>query len=1515
MFGQMRPSGRAHQSGLRSIGGARHLLILVSAALLCLAPWGLAQDCKEEVESNDILRAADFGGVVPGVICFRGEIAEGDVDVFAFEVVERTSVTLRTILPEGGDTTLLLTSEEGLEVAFNDDASGTERHSLIVGVLPPGLYYATVGPYRAEDAFRYELEVIGEPSTGPEEDCEYVEVESNDELVVADPGGSIPGAFCYNAEITPEDVDMFTFEVTRSTMVALRTALPSGGDTTMSLMDVDGQEIAYNDDAEGGAHSLIYACLAPGIYFVRVAGYHADAAFSYVLAIEGEEPCDISSCTPPSGPDNVIVTPLTEEVEGMTYVGETVTLRIRYFNPQRVPADVLVHYPLDSGLSDVTALDNGQYDPSMHAVTWHIPAVGPCRSGTVSLQAVVGDVERVAGEALIRIDGEPDQATNPIVLAVNRPRLGWIPLDGTSDIGAVAIPTLKEESTIGLMVHFDIPGMYVYEVEEGGRIYHRLQIPGRAPLNEIGKPELPILGAILEVPYDVNFSINVVDEQSVILDGYNVYPAQELPQDTPSYVAPPFTLDAATYMTNQEFPGERATLTAEDIGIVRGHRIVLLKVNPLQYNPATRELRAFSRIEVQLRYDKPGQIMAIESRLRSAAFEGLLEATVLNYKPADLLMLADSSADSGSDSDKGCDYLIITHGDFYDPKKADNPVVKLRNWKRQKGYVVEVVDVSDIPGGTSDDDIRSYLQTAYTTWGPPPTYVLIVGDSDRVVTHYDGANGHSAHANSDIGTDLYYTTLDGTDIFPDLFIGRLSVDTLAQAEDVIDKIIAYEKTPPAQAAFYTDATLIALFEDLTPDPPPPGAVGGQGDGREERPWIENVEEVFEFLDANGYNPTRLINTSGTAAPARFENGANMPAHLTGAGWNDDAADIATSINAGPFLVVYRDHGGRTDWSNPFSFDINVAGTNDITGLTNGARAPVVFSLACENGWFDNETDAADVYNAPGNQGTAANAECFSEAFLRHDNGGTVAIISGTRITNTGPNDFLMFGLIEAIWPAFTPNPPITGYPAIPARRSSPLLRMGPVHTYGKLYMANAYSGGSRRSHFEMYHLLGDPEMAIWTEAPPQLDVDHPDGIGATGVQDFIVTVKEQGANTAVGTATVSLTRGGSTIAVEQTNAGGIARFTEDTVGAGNITITVTAFNYRAYQGTIEVNAGGGVLNRLDPSNHTAGATIRVGGQSFSGNESVDIFFGSQLVKTVTASSGQFGQTGVQNVDVTVPATASLGLVNVVLHGKSAADRYAVDVFQVRSANPIDLYSYSQWDKSTWSLHSSGKRTWNSPSIQLYETATGKAVESNNLSYTGQYTIKATIYNGTAFAANNVRVTFKWANYGVGQPIWTAIGTDTINVPAKTGSTPGSAVAEYTNWTPPTTGHVCILAEIYHVEDTNTKNNAGQENCHVGTASSPAEIVFEVSNPTNEAGMVCFEIQQIEYTDVEFQWMLWPCWVEHPDPQWLAPGETRRIRAIVDAPSTASLGATAEFVLTAYLRGEVIGGINFIITKQ
>jgi hypothetical protein len=469
--------------------------------------------------------------------------------------------------------------------------------------------------------------------------------------------------------------------------------------------------------------------------------------------------------------------------------------------------------------------------------------------------------------------------------------------------------------------------------------------------------------------------------------------------------------------------------------------------------------------------------------------------------------------------------------------------------------------------------------------------------------------------------------------------------------------------------------------------------------------------------------------------------------------------------------------------------------------------------------------------------------------------------------------------------------------------------MGQIVNFSKMYMARAYSpGNTRLIEFEMQHLFGDPEMPLWIHAPGVLAVDRPKGIGATGLQEFVVKVVDKANGQVVQNATVVLTRGNAIVQVQQTQTDGLARFSINGVGSGDLDLTVTALGYRPYMDSLAVSASGAELNRLEPPDGPETQVIFVGGQGFKDGETVDIYFGDAGPTTVTAdASGKFGQ-GTPTVNVTVPAGFPHGLVNVWAYGRGSL-RYAVRVFQVRDKNPVDLWTYSQWDSSTWSLHPGDNPTWNSPDIQLYD-ANGNPVDSNNLVFGQTYTVKVNVRNKTAFPAQKAQVVFQWRDYGADGP-WELLDTRSVDVPA---NPPGLTTAQ-TDFPPPGTGHLCLRVNLEHIEDTNPANNSGQENLHVGYTSSPAEVCFMVWNLTKEPAPVHIEVRQL-LNPKETKERLWASWVKHPDPQILQPGDRAQACVIVD-PDKADVGSgtTAEFAVTAFIGNKMIGGVNLIITKK
>jgi hypothetical protein len=515
-----------------------------------------------------------------------------------------------------------------------------------------------------------------------------------------------------------------------------------------------------------------------------------------------------------------------------------------------------------------------------------------------------------------------------------------------------------------------------------------------------------------------------------------------------------------------------------------------------------------------------------------------------------------------------------------------------------------------------------------------------------------------------------------------------------------------------------------------------------------------------------------------------------------------------------------------------------------------------------------------------------------------------------------PNDFIMLGLYEALWPDFQPAPPLRlgQTNQLPEVVSGRLLRMGQLLNFGNAYMANCFAQSGEANSFidltfELYHLFGDPEMPVWTAQPANLAVDFPKRMGSTGEQDFIVKVIDIANRNPVRSAVVTFVSNGQIYDSKMTDAGGIARFTWQNPPAGQMDLTVTGLGFLPFQSSINVTNGGAEINRLDPDNGIAGLTgILIGAQSFSANELVDATFGGSVLFSKNASSGSYGQVGVEDFAFDVPSPYDLGPVNIENYA-SASDRAAVNVFQVRTANPIDLYMYSQGDESTWFLNPTDNPVWDNPDIQLFD-ASGNAVASNNLVVGNSYTARITVRNDTDFPAQGAVVTLLWSNFGIGQPeqIWQDIDTDRIDVPAH------STAQANIRWVPPSTGHLCILAKIYHIEDINSNNNQGQENCHVGPTSSPATVSFEVWNPTDKPGMVFMLVRQV-FPDTGSEEILWSSWIKHPEPQLLGPGERRSAEITIEPGSKIRAGKKAVFSLTGYINGVMIGGANFTIENR
>ncbi|MGA9347303.1 MAG: C25 family cysteine peptidase [Anaerolineae bacterium] len=333
-----------------------------------------------------------------------------------------------------------------------------------------------------------------------------------------------------------------------------------------------------------------------------------------------------------------------------------------------------------------------------------------------------------------------------------------------------------------------------------------------------------------------------------------------------------------------------------------------------------------------------------------------------------LSIVQDTPSDLRSASN-GADYIFITHSDFYTDAQ---PLTDRRAGQGLRTMVVDVQDVYDeFSYGIFDaQGIRDFLAYAYANWTPPaPSYVLLVGDGNFDFKNNLGNSPlnrippYLALVDPTIGetaSDNLYVTVNGDDILPDMHIGRLPVNSSAEASTVINKILDYEQNPPSG-----DWNQRALFV------------------------ADNADDAGDFAAlsddiADNYLPSAYI-----AHKVYYQ-----VTHFT---QSETTAAIIEAINDGRLLANYVGHGGNALWAAEGLFRAD-ATRNDIGSLTNGPRLLMMLSMTCATGYFHYPSIA-----------------CLDESLIRAQGKGTIASWSPTGFGMALGHHYLDQGFFTAVF--------------------------------------------------------------------------------------------------------------------------------------------------------------------------------------------------------------------------------------------------------------------------------------------------------------------------------------------------------------------------------------------------------------------------------------------------------------------------------------------------------------------
>ena len=251
--------------------------------------------------------------------------------------------------------------------------------------------------------------------------------------------------------------------------------------------------------------------------------------------------------------------------------------------------------------------------------------------------------------------------------------------------------------------------------------------------------------------------------------------------------------------------------------------------------------------------------------------------------------------------------------------------------------------------------IRTFLTRARTLWGTE--WVLLAGDHGSIPLRMVEVNYSETE---EIATDAYYADLDGTwdangngiygevadslDMEPDLLVGRLPVDSRAQAVGQVAKLLRYRRTPPIAPL----SKHLILADVLFPRDWTPGQAV-QLDG------AVQAESVRAHL-------------APCIAPDRYyENDTKYPgtAPLT-------KASALAALSRGYAVVQAIQHGSRSQ----IAVGNELITLSDLATLSSG--------------------DSASLWVASNCASAAVDFDSFGEALLRKPFGGAIAYVGATR---------------------------------------------------------------------------------------------------------------------------------------------------------------------------------------------------------------------------------------------------------------------------------------------------------------------------------------------------------------------------------------------------------------------------------------------------------------------------------------------------------------------------------------
>jgi len=671
-------------------------------------------------------------------------------------------------------------------------------------------------------------------------------------------------------------------------------------------------------------------------------------------------------------------------------------------------------------------------------------------------------------------------------------------------------------------------------------------------IEEPGSPELPILLKSYLIPVDadkVTVNLQAVNKQKV--EGqYTVYPAQ-LPIPVGNIDSVFVSPNRKIYDSETPFPNKLAEIFSDEFYL--GYRIVTIRFYPVEYNPKAKELYVCN-FDFTLDYlintnQVKGNefIMQTQSLYRYEMNKKNIKFRVENSEAVDSYNTKVQKVMQGKEivydfsalsSEKAAlrsqsisvideqvpEYIIITNNTLKPSFQS------LADWKTKKGIFTIIVTIEEIntrySGSDLQEKIKNYLIDANSKWGTG-LYVLLGGDINIIPSRYIIGVSNALSFPS----DRYYSTSDQWSIYKgNVFngnitlsiiniLGRVLVSNPQEVTTYTNKIITYEKANGLGDLNYLKNN---LFADAYLDYNSSGGLINNFHSYIKNyvttyvPGIINSKFICDNANCTG-NPIRY---TGSCLGGNIELNHNNFLSCLNSGAN---------FGIGKFHFIYHlDHSNAVSIGTSSKDKGENVNRADVDNLMNGYSYQIMLSGGCNPANF--------AY------------DCYAKHYLMNSNGGGVAFIGNTDI-GWQSEYYQVRDFSNAIYST-------TGYPSL-----------------GRYDIGSAFLNVCTNTPNQRWrlHLIGDPEMQIWTNVPQTLNVTISPTSIQTGQRSLNVTVSNL--NLPAGeNVLICLQKGTEIYETKAVSVNGTYTipFTVETTGTMNV--TVTGHNFFPVEKTVQITS-------------------------------------------------------------------------------------------------------------------------------------------------------------------------------------------------------------------------------------------------------------------------------------------------------------------------------------------------------